>query len=307
MNFADRLIQSIQRNKSFIVAGFDPQLETFPRFILEEAAAKTANSEDAVFQALLRFHAIAIEALSGVVSAVKPNIAFFEQYGISGLLAFSHICKMLKEREVPIIADVKRGDIGSTAKAYSAAYLGRAAVFGKPTAMFDVDAITVNPFLGFDTVETYFDDCKEYGKGIFVLVKTSNPGSATLQGIQSNSGKTISESVAQWLGEKAEQFVGTSGYSSLGAVVGATYPDEARALRKIMPKNFLLIPGMGAQGGSAQDAVAGFSTQKSGALINISRGLLGSIPATITDSPALGLLIRNRALEFNAQVAAALA
>lgn len=308
MNFADTLIHSIEKNKSFIVAGFDPQLDTFPKFILEEAAAKTNNNDDAVFHALFHFHILAIEALSGSIAAVKPNIAFFEQYGLAGLLAFAHICRILRERNIPVIADVKRGDIGSTAKAYSSAYLGRSNIFGKASPIFDVDAITVNPYLGFDTVETYFDDCKEFGKGLFVLVKTSNPGSASIQGIESVKSKsTISETVAAWLAEKSQLLMGESGYSSLGAVVGATYPDEARALRKLMPKNFFLIPGMGAQGGSAQDAVAGFSSSQSGALINISRGLLGSIPATVTDAGMLAALIRERNTQFNSQISAALA
>jgi orotidine-5'-phosphate decarboxylase len=185
--------------------------------------------------------------------------------------------------------------------------LGQSNIFGKRSPVFDVDAITVNPYLGYDTIETYFDDCKEFGKGIFVLVKTSNPGSASIQGIQTAAGRTISESVATWLGEKAELFVGTSGYSSLGAVVGATYPDEARDLRKFMPKNFFLIPGMGAQGGSAEDAVAGFSAQKSGALINISRGILGNLPKTLVTNQDLANLVRTRVADFNNQISRALA
>jgi orotidine-5'-phosphate decarboxylase len=203
---------------------------------------------------------------------------------------------------------VKRGDIGSTAKAYSAAYLGRNKFQGRSIPAFDVDAITINPYLGFDTVETYFDDCVAYGKGLFVLVKTSNPGSAALQNLKGrDSSRSVCEEVAVWLGEKAELLKGDSGYSSLGAVVGATYPAEAKALRTLMPRNFLLIPGMGAQGGSAEDAVAGFSDEKSGGIINISRGLLGGLSGKVHSAGEMKELIRSRADEFNGQIAAALA
>ncbi len=305
MNFADRLIASIAQSKSFIVAGFDPQIEAFPQCILDDAAKRTSSNDEAVYAALVNFHQLALDALVGKVAAVKPNIAFFEQYGIAGLRAFASICSMIKERKLPIIADIKRGDIGSTAQAYSSAYLGQVSLFGKKQAVFDVDAITISPYLGFDTVETYFKDCQEFGKGLFVLVKTSNPGSASIQGLKLQSGQKVAETVATWLADKGAGFLGTSGYSGLGAVVGATYPDEARALRKLMPNNFFLIPGMGAQGGTAQDAVAGFSANKSGAIINISRGLLGTIESAI-ERNSIAPLVGQRADEFNRQVAAAL-
>lgn len=306
MNFADRLLASIQKNTSFIVAGFDPQLETLPRFILEKAARDGATNEDSIYNALVNFHREALTAVSSQIAAVKPNIAFFEQYGLGGLKAFASICALIREHGLPVIADVKRGDIGSTAQAYSSAFLGQSMAFGKRTAIFDVDAITVNPFLGFDTVETYFKDCKEFGKGLFVLVKTSNPGSASIQGLKdSGTGRSISETVARWLAEHASELQGTCGYSGLGAVVGATYPAEARALRELMPTNLFLIPGMGAQGGTASDSVAGFSPKKSGAIINISRGLLGSLNDCV-DAASLRALISERAGIFNKQISEAL-
>lgn len=306
-NFADRVISAVQGKKSFIIAGFDPQIETFPKFLLENAAKSAKTTEDLVYTALMDFHRLALTAVHEQVAAVKPNIAFFEQYGLAGLRAFADIVLLIKEHKLLVVADVKRGDIGSTAKAYSAAYLGKSSAFGRAVNTFDVDAITVNPFLGFDTVETYLDDCREFGKGLFVLVKTSNPGSAALQGIEAKqSGHSVSESVAAWLGEKAELLRGSTGYSGLGAVVGATYPDEARKLRTLMPRNLLLIPGMGAQGGSAKDAVAGFSSEGSGALINISRGLLGGLPANVVDDASLVSAVKARAIEFNSQITAAL-
>ncbi|MBX7145112.1 MAG: orotidine-5'-phosphate decarboxylase [Oligoflexia bacterium] len=304
-NFADRLLTSIKQRSSYLVAGFDPQLEALPAFILKAASAEPSN-DGAIYSALMSFHKLALETVQHKVAAVKPNIAFFEQYGLAGLRAFADICKLAKDYKLPVIADIKRGDIGSTAKAYSAAFLGRSNIFGRKEPMFDVDAITVNPFLGFDTIETYFDDCSTYGKGLFVLVKTSNPGSASIQGLSAGESGTVSEHVASWLAERAANFMGSGKYSSLGAVVGATYPGEAKKLRELMPKNLFLIPGMGAQGGSAKDAVAGFGSDKQGGLINISRGLLAGFTDAHCDNSALGAEISKRAEAFNAQVREAL-
>lgn len=304
-NFANRLLSSIATNNSYIVAGFDPQLDGFPAFILKEASSKATN-QDSIYTALMAFHKIALEALHGKIAAIKPNIAFFEQYGLAGLKAFADICQIAKELKLPVVADVKRGDIGSTAKAYSAAFLGRSKCFGRQEPIFDVDAITVSPYLGFDTIETYFEDCQNYGKGLFVLVKTSNPGSASLQSLKVGDSSNVSEHVARWLAEKAPLFLGSSGYSSLGAVVGATYPSEAKKLRELMPKNLFLIPGMGAQGGSAEDAIAGFGADKRGGLINISRGLLAGFGDGVNDASSLALGISRRSHEFNQQVLTAL-
>ena len=282
MKFADRLYQSIKRSKSVLVAGFDPVLENLPKFILEEAGKKSSNSEELVYLALTSFYQVALDALANSVAAIKPNIAFFEQYGIGGIRAFTSVCSMVKEKNLPIIADAKRGDIGSTATAYSAAFLGRSNIAGKKTPIFDVDAVTFNPFLGFDTLEPFLNDCSEYDKGIFVLVKTSNEGSSAIQGIKaSDSGKTISEQVALHLASLADQLMGDCGYSGVGAVVGATWPKEAALLREIMPKNYFLIPGFGAQGGSSADVKAGFAKETNGgiggAVFNASRALFGEL------------------------------
>ena len=200
--------------------------------------------------------------------------------------------KKAAELGLPVIADAKRGDIGSTAQAYSSAFLGK-------DAPFAADALTVNPFLGFDTLEPFIQDCEKYGKGIFVLVKTSNPGSAALQG-------ETSHKVAEWLNQSGEKFIGACGYSSLGAVVGATHPEEARELRGAMPKNFFLIPGYGAQGGSAADAVAGFSKTKHGGIINVSRGLCGNIPADIQSYETLKATFESRIRKMNLEIGSCL-
>lgn len=306
MIFADRLMERIKVSKSFLVAGFDPVVEALPPFCVDQFTRGTQTSADAIYELLVGFHQVALDACHDKVAAVKPNIAFFEQYGVAGLKAFKQVCELAKERGLLVIADVKRGDIGSTAKAYSKAFLGKSTLLGKPIEAFNVDAITISPYLGFDTIETYFDDCREFGKGLFVLVKTSNPGSAALQNHGGSGTCSVAEAVADWLGAHANVLEGKCGYSGLGAVVGATYPKEATALRARMPKNLFLIPGMGAQGGSAVDAVAGFSSQKSGALINVSRGLLAGFPQQIQSIEALSTEISERATRFNADVSAAL-
>lgn len=281
MNFADKLTLSITRSKSFIIAGFDPQLDTFPEVILNAAASRTATDEDFVYTALTSFYTLALTALAPHIAAVKPNIAFFEQYGIGGIRAFGAVCGEARNIGLPVVADAKRGDIGSTAQAYSRAFLGKVSVGGRSIATWDVDSVTVNPFLGFDTVVPFIDDCLTYGKGIFVLVKTSNPGSGDIQGIRSSEGQSdISGAIARWVDAEGRRLLGDCGFSSLGAVVGAPYPGEAKRLRELMPRAFFLIPGMGAQGGTAVDAVAGFGTDAlgnpHGALVNLSRGLMSS-------------------------------
>ncbi|MCB0332908.1 MAG: orotidine-5'-phosphate decarboxylase [Bdellovibrionales bacterium] len=272
MNFADLLHESSTRNNSFLIAGFDPRIEKIPSVFKSEASNKSKTNEDLLYHTLVDFHLHALETIGSQVAAIKPNIAFFEQHGLAGLRAFSSILSAIREYELPVVIDAKRGDIGSTADAYAKAYLGA-------NAPFPADALTVNPFLGFDTIESFLKACEECGKGIFVLVKTSNPGSGDLQNQHIGDGCTISERIADWLSEHSSRLQGSCGYSGLGAVIGATYPHEAKAMRERMPNNFFLIPGLGSQGGSADDAIAGFGEQngaKGGAIINVSRGLLSS-------------------------------
>lgn len=275
-NFADQVHAATQATGSFLVAGCDPVLDKLPEFLLAQAEARATSDADFIERALGAFSELFISAVVGKVAAVKPNIAFFEQYGVPGVAAFAKLCTALRSAGVLVIADAKRGDIGSTAAAYSAAFLGKSRIRGRVVANFTADALTVNPFLGFDTLEPFLKDCQEYGKGIFVLVQTSNPGATAIQGLSSD-GRPVREFVAEWLREQAAVLAGSSGWSGLGAVVGASYPDEARRLRQLMPRNFFLIPGLGAQGAAATDSVAGFGVRDGkpgGALINVSRGLL---------------------------------
>ncbi|MFM1849148.1 MAG: hypothetical protein RL417_2622 [Pseudomonadota bacterium] len=311
MNFADRLVRSIDRAQSFIVAGFDPQLETFPDTILQGAERATKTDEEFVYAALTSFYSLALEALTPCVAAVKPNIAFFEQYGIGGIRAFGAVCSAARDHGLPVIADAKRGDIGSTAQAYSRAFLGKVSVGGRAIATWDVDSVTVNPFLGFDTVAPFIEDCLTHEKGLFLLVKTSNPGSGDIQGLHPRgSDLDVSATIAQWLDKEGRKILGESGFSSLGAVVGAPYPAEAKRLRGLMPHSFFLIPGMGAQGGTAADAVAGFGTDNTGkphgALINLSRGLLSSFSSRTLSREALTAELTAKATQTNQAIAAAL-
>ncbi|RIL08782.1 MAG: orotidine-5'-phosphate decarboxylase [Proteobacteria bacterium] len=203
MNFADRLTSAVKRSGSVIAAGLDPRLEDLPLFVQEGLVAGT-SLEDRLDSILSSFYLKALEKLSASVAAIKPNIAFFEQYGIGGLRAYEQVIAAARAMGLLVITDAKRGDIGSTAQAYSSAFLGKTSIAQESRSFFESDALTVNPYLGFDTLEVFINDCIKYKKGIFVLVKTSNPGSASIQDITDRkSGKSISALVADWLGENS--------------------------------------------------------------------------------------------------------
>ena len=268
-NFADRLCAAALACGAPAVVGLDPRLELMPPFLLEQAR----HDEQPVRSAIRRFHQIVLEEAAGRVAAVKPQIAFFEQYGLPGLEAFADTLALAREHGLLVIADAKRNDIDSTAAAYASAFLGTADVFGVATPAFDADALTVTPYLGQDTLEPFAAACREHGKGLFVLVKTSNPGSGHLQDLATPDGRTVAERVADMVAELGADLVGEHGYSSIGAVVGATYPEQARALRGRMPAAIVLVPGYGAQGGGAADAVAAFDARGMGAVVNASRAI----------------------------------
>ena len=307
MNFADKLVETIRRNGSFLCAGFDPVIDKLPQFIIDEASTRSTTTDDFISDALTSFHRVALAALDGKVACIKPNIAFFEQYGIAGLKSYISICDLAAERNIPVVADIKRGDIGNTAKAYCNAFLCGTDVAGRHVAPVHVDAITVSPFLGFDTLDVFAKAALESGKGVFVLVRTSNPGSVDIQTARNESnGKDVSSCIAEWIAKNGEALLGSSGYSSLGAVVGATHPSIAVELRKLMPHSFFLIPGYGAQGGSAKDALAGFDERKHGGIVNASRALLGGFDDTIKSEKQLEAAIRDRADKINADINTAL-
>jgi orotidine-5'-phosphate decarboxylase len=271
-NFADRLIKAINIKGNPCIVGLDPRLDLIPEFILNELRSKPIDEQ--VTCALTNFHIHILDAIKDLVPAVKPQIAFYEQYGLPGLVAFQNTISAAKTRGLFVIVDAKRNDIGSTAEAYANAFLGKSDIFGIKKSLFDVDALTVNPYLGSETIVPFVKVCKEYGKGIFVLVKTSNPGSGDIQDKVSFSTKNrVYIDVAKITNNLGNNLVGEEGYSSIGAVVGATYPGAAEELRVVMKNNIFLVPGYGAQGAKGQDIVNCFNSDGYGAIINASRSI----------------------------------
>jgi orotidine-5'-phosphate decarboxylase len=252
--FADRLIQQILAKDSRCIVGLDPRVDQMPAFVPGNACA-----------AITEFHELVLDAVADLVPAVKPQLAFYEQYGVAGMQAFENTVRAARQRGLLVIADGKRNDISSTAEAYANAYLGAGA--------FDCDALTVTPYLGRDSLAPFVEACKKHGKGIFVVLKTSNPGSKDFQDqALEATGRPLYESIAGALNELGEDLVGESGYSSVGAVIGATFPEEGRRLRELMPRAPILVPGYGAQGGSAKAAAECFNDDGLGAIVSSSRG-----------------------------------
>jgi orotidine-5'-phosphate decarboxylase len=275
-SWADRLGQSIRQTGSFLVAGLDPQIETFPDFIVSHAAANTRTGEDFFYSVLTSYYTPLLPLLASSCAAFKPNVAFFEQYGLGGLRALSWVCSAINDLGAPVIADAKRGDIGSTAEAYRQAFFGGRSIAGRSLGWIKADALTVNPFLGFDTMNPFLEACRDQGAGLFVLVKTSNSDSAALQGHLTSDAGAPARKICDWLAMNASAFLGSEGFSGLGAVIGATHPDEGRFGRTLLPTNLVLVPGFGAQGGSANDAVVSF-VRKPGAERVLGRDLGGTV------------------------------
>ena len=271
-NFADRLLRAINIKGNPCVVGLDPRLELIPNFILSKLKSKTINEQ--IIGAITDFHIRILDTINDLVPAIKPQIAFYEQYGIPGLIALQNTISAAKERGLLVIIDAKRNDIGSTAEAYANAFLGRTNIFGIKKSVFDVDALTVNPYLGSETLAPFIKACKEYGKGIFVLVKTSNPGSGDIQDkIVSKTKSKVYINIARITNELGNDIVGNEGYSSVGTVVGATYPGAAEELRGIMNNNIFLVPGYGAEGATGKDVINCFNNDRKGAIINASRSI----------------------------------
>jgi len=270
---SDQLIKSIIEKKSPIVVGLDPRFDNLPLSIKEKYLDLHGNTFKAVSGALIEFNRGIIDAIYDLVPAVKPQVAFYEQYGIEGMIAYKDACDYARSKGLIVVADVKRGDIGSTSKAYSNAHLGRVSINGTKLSAFEADFATINPYLGNDCMSEFIEDIKEYEKGMFVLVKTSNKTSGQLQDLKSGD-DTIYEKVADIVNAWNDELCGESGYSPIGAVVGATYPEELEILRKRMPKAIFLVPGYGAQGGGAKDVLGAFNKDGLGAIVNNSRGII---------------------------------
>ena len=270
MSAIDKLIDKIKKTDNPTVMGLDPRYEMIPKCVTD----KYPKTLEGVSKAIVEFNKELIDATYDIIPAIKPQIAFYEMFGIPGMEAFKETCKYAKEKEMCVIADIKRGDIGSTAAGYSNAYLGKTTIGETMQEIYDVDFVTVNPYMGTDCVKPFIEDCKKYDKGIFILVKTSNPSSGELQDLKLENGKEVYLEVASLVKKWGEDLIGNYGYSSVAAVVGATYPEQLSQIRKAIPNTFFLIPGYGAQGGKAEDIAIAFDKNKLGGIVNASRSLM---------------------------------
>ena len=270
MNAIDKLIEKIKQTGNPTVIGLDPRYEMLPKCVTE----KYPSNLEGVSQAIIEYNKELIDATCDIIPAIKPQIAFYEMYGIHGMKVFKETCEYAKQKGMMVIADIKRGDIGSTAQGYSNAYLGRTKIGDKEESIYDVDFVTVNAYMGIDCVKPFIEDCKKYNKGIFILVKTSNPSSGELQDVRLENGKEVYREVAKLVEKWGEELIGENGYSNIAAVVGATYPKQLEELRNEIPNVFFLIPGYGAQGGKTEDIALGFDDNGLGGIVNASRSLM---------------------------------
>lgn len=268
------LIKKIQETNAPIVVGLDPMMSYIPKYIQEAAFAEYGETLKGAAEAIWVYNKGIIDAVYDLIPAVKPQIAMYEQFGIEGLIAFERTCEYAKSKGLVVIGDIKRGDIGSTSTAYAVGHLGQVQVGSKKYSGFSEDFVTVNPYLGTDGVKPFVDVCKEENKGIFVLVKTSNPSSGEFQD-QLVDGRPLYELVAEKVVEWGNECMGDK-YSNVGCVVGATYPEMGKVLRKLMPNTYILVPGYGAQGGKAEDLVHYFNEDGLGAIVNSSRGIIAA-------------------------------
>ncbi|MCI9516731.1 MAG: orotidine-5'-phosphate decarboxylase [Lachnospiraceae bacterium] len=269
-----KLISNIQKTNAPIVVGLDPMLSYIPEHIQKKAYAEFGETLEGAAEAVWQYNKEIVDCTYDLIPAVKPQIAMYEQFGIEGLKAYKKTVDYCKEKGLVVIGDVKRGDIGSTSAAYAVGHLGKVQVGSRTYAAFDEDFATVNPYLGTDGIKPFLDVCRQEKKGIFILVKTSNPSSGEFQD-QLIGGKPLYELVGEHVAKWGEECMGDT-YSYVGAVVGATYPEMGKVLRKIMPKSFILVPGYGAQGGKGKDLVHFFNEDGLGAIVNSSRGIIAA-------------------------------
>lgn len=270
----NKLVEKIKKLNAPIVVGLDPMLNYVPEFIQKKAFEEYGETLEGAAEAIWQFNKGIIDATYDLIPAVKPQIAMYEQFGVEGLKAFKKTVDYAKSKDLVVIGDIKRGDIGSTSAAYAIGHVGKVKVGSKEITPFDEDFVTVNPYLGSDGVTPFIDVCKDTDKGIFVLVKTSNPSSGEFQD-RLIDGRPLYERVGEKVAEWGAEHMGDS-YSYVGAVVGATYPEMGKVLRKIMPKTYILVPGYGAQGGKAKDLAPYFNEDGLGAIVNSSRGIIAA-------------------------------
>lgn len=271
----DKLMDAIDITKAPIVVGLDPRLQDIPKAIRDRAETLAGRTKEGAALAIYEFNKGLIDALNGMVPAVKPQIAFYEQYGFHGIKAYEETIAYAKAAGLLVIGDVKRNDIGSTAEAYADGHIGRVDLWGETVPAFDTDFLTVNPYLGSDGIKPFLKWSGELGKGIFALVRTSNPSATEVQDlVAASSGLKVYQEVGELIGRLGLSYVGTRGYSALGAVVGATYPEESGELRRRLPGTYFLVPGYGAQGAGVDDVMPAFGDDGYGAVVNSSRGII---------------------------------
>ena len=270
----NKLVENIKKTNAPIVVGLDPMLNYIPDQVKAKAFAEFGETLEGAAEAIWQFNKEIVDKTYDLIPAVKPQIAMYEQFGIPGLAAFKKTVDYCKEKGLVVIGDIKRGDIGSTSAAYAVGHIGKVQVGSRSYAPFDEDFVTVNPYLGSDGVNPFIDVCKEEKKGLFILVKTSNPSSGEFQD-QLIDGRPLYELVGEKVAQWGEGCMGDE-YSYIGAVVGATYPEMGKVLRKIMPNSYILVPGYGAQGGQGKDLVHFFNEDGLGAIVNSSRGIIAA-------------------------------
>ena len=270
----NKLVSKIQKAQAPIVVGLDPTLKFVPQHIQQKAFAEYGETMKGASEAIWQYNKQIVDAIYDLVPAVKPQIAMYEQFGVEGVIAFQKTVEYCKEKDLVVIGDIKRGDIGSTSEAYAVGHLGQVKVGNTMCRGFDEDFVTVNPYLGSDGVKPFIKVCQEEKKGLFILVKTSNPSSGEFQD-RLIDGRPLYEIVGEKVAEWGADHMGDS-YSYIGAVVGATYPEMGKVLREIMPKSYILVPGYGAQGGKGADLVHFFNKDGLGAIVNSSRGIIAA-------------------------------
>ena len=270
----NKLIANIERTQAPIVVGLDPMLKFIPKQLTERAFNDYGETLEGAAEAIWQYNKELVDHIYDLIPAVKPQIAMYEQFGIPGLIIYKRTIDYCREKGLVVIGDIKRGDIGSTSEAYAVGHLGKVKVGSNSFYGFNEDFSTLAPYMGSDSITPFIKVCREEKKGLFILVKTSNPSSGEFQD-RLIEGRPLYQWVAQKVVEWGADFMGDS-YSYVGAVVGATYPEMGKALRELMPKSFILVPGYGAQGGKGEDLVHFFNKDGLGAIVNSSRGIIAA-------------------------------
>lgn len=305
-NFADELIRTVRAKGNPCVMGLDPRIDEMPDFVTAEAERRHGGFDAAARACIADYHRRLIDIGAERMPAVKLQSAFYEQYGVGGWLALGDTVRYARERGMLVILDGKRNDIASTAEAYANALLGRTEAFGEARPVFDADAATVTPYLGADSLEPFIVACKKFGKGMFVVLKTSNKGSGDLQDLKLASGEELYMSVGRLVERCGAELVGEEGYSAVGVVVGATYPEQAQKLRRLLPRAIFLVPAYGAQGARGREAAACFDENGAGAIVSASRSLTYGFRDRSVSPQEFERIMRDRIGEMIADVNGAL-